>query len=566
MAKLRTVNGASYDAYNDAESSTCLPNTRVEILQQIQEWGASTDEECIFWLNGMAGTGKSTISRTVAQTFAKKKMLGASFFFKRGEGDRGHAGLFIPTIAAQLVQKMPDLAEPVYQQMYYEPAVSDKSINIQFETLIQRPFQELPQRADPPILVVVVDALDECDRLDHVKLITHLLSQAKTLQSVRLKFFMTSRPELPITLGFQTLDTKYKEFILHEVPEPIIKNDIDLFLEIQLSKIKQDYNQSVTLSRQLHPDWPGDRHQKRLVELATPLFIFAATVCRFIQDRRFGSPQRLLARFLENQADVGSKLQATYRPVLDQLLLGLDDSEKEEVAARFREIVGSIVALADPLTTHSLSALLEIPQDMIEDQLDLLHSVLQVPATQDDPVRLLHLSFRDYLFNLDKANKSSDSLFSVSETRTHERMAGKCLKLLSRRLERDICDLGQQDFPRADIEGRTLDAKVAPEVQYACRYWVEHWRLSGRKIQDEDIIHDFFRRHLLHWLEALTLLGLLREGVSLVDKLSALLKVRCSGKNAPLHAARVLIPCGFIAKRKCSRVESSLRHTEIYLE
>jgi hypothetical protein len=61
----------------------------------------------------MAGTGKSTISCTVAQNFADKGDLGASFFFKRGEGDRGHAGLFIATIATQLVQKLPLLAPHV---------------------------------------------------------------------------------------------------------------------------------------------------------------------------------------------------------------------------------------------------------------------------------------------------------------------------------------------------------------------------------------------------------------------------------------------------------------------
>ena len=61
----------------------------------------------------MAGTGKSTISRIVAQKFADKGDLGASFFFKKGEGDRGHVRLFIITIATQLVQKLPSLTPHV---------------------------------------------------------------------------------------------------------------------------------------------------------------------------------------------------------------------------------------------------------------------------------------------------------------------------------------------------------------------------------------------------------------------------------------------------------------------
>lgn len=45
----------------------------------------------------MAGTGKSTIARTVARSFADEGQLDASFFdffFKKGEGDRGTAGRF----------------------------------------------------------------------------------------------------------------------------------------------------------------------------------------------------------------------------------------------------------------------------------------------------------------------------------------------------------------------------------------------------------------------------------------------------------------------------------------
>ena len=86
---------------------------RVELLGQIDTWASDLGSERIFWLNDMAGTGKSTISRTVAQKFADKGDLGASFFFKWGEGDHGHAEFFITTIAAQLVRKLPTLAPHV---------------------------------------------------------------------------------------------------------------------------------------------------------------------------------------------------------------------------------------------------------------------------------------------------------------------------------------------------------------------------------------------------------------------------------------------------------------------
>ncbi|KAH6680961.1 hypothetical protein B0J14DRAFT_532552, partial [Halenospora varia] len=56
----------------------------------------------IFWLNGLVGTGKSTVARTVAYTYHEQKRLGASFFFSRCGGDVSHAGKFVTSIAVQL--------------------------------------------------------------------------------------------------------------------------------------------------------------------------------------------------------------------------------------------------------------------------------------------------------------------------------------------------------------------------------------------------------------------------------------------------------------------------------
>ncbi|KAF2184134.1 hypothetical protein K469DRAFT_710047 [Zopfia rhizophila CBS 207.26] len=100
LEKLPTAKGASFDSHMEDHNARCLENTRVELQNQITEWVEKPHDKCILWLNGMARTGKSTIARTVAQSFADKRQLGASFFFKRGKGDRGHAARVFTTIAA----------------------------------------------------------------------------------------------------------------------------------------------------------------------------------------------------------------------------------------------------------------------------------------------------------------------------------------------------------------------------------------------------------------------------------------------------------------------------------
>ncbi|KAK4096065.1 hypothetical protein N658DRAFT_501994 [Parathielavia hyrcaniae] len=97
-----TADDAAFDSNAEEHNAQCHPDTRTELLGQIKEWANDSQAESIFWLNGMAGTGKSTISRTVAQSFKDQNLLGASFFFKRGEGDRGKATLFFPPLPASL--------------------------------------------------------------------------------------------------------------------------------------------------------------------------------------------------------------------------------------------------------------------------------------------------------------------------------------------------------------------------------------------------------------------------------------------------------------------------------
>jgi hypothetical protein len=473
----------------------------------------------------MAGTGKSTISRTVAQSLADDGQLGASFFFKRGEGDRGNATRFFTTITAQLLVKVSALIPPVREAIDADPAISRKAMKEQFEKLLFQPLSEM--KHNPPHiskLVIVVDALDECEREGDVKIILSLLSQTRHVTSVSLRIFVTSRPELPIRLGFKNMSGgTYQDLVLHEIPQPTIEHDISAFLKHELAKIRDDHNRPLPPHRWLPSDWPGEGNIQSLVNMAIPLFIFAATVCRFIGDPRW-DPEERLATVLRYQTNSqASKFDRTYLPILDQLLVGLTDSEKESLAAEFREVVGSIVILADPLSTFSLASLLGIPKKVVDCRLDLLHSVLSIPANQDSPVRLLHLSFRDFLLDTQKRGKS---LFWVDEREAHEMIATKCLELISRPecLRDNICNLETPGKLRAEIDCRTIDDCLPANVRYACRYWVYHLEQSKCRICDQGRVYVFLQRHFLHWLEALSLMGKISESIAMIITLQTLLE------------------------------------------
>ncbi|CCD51193.1 hypothetical protein BofuT4_P085550.1 [Botrytis cinerea T4] len=522
LDKLRSADNAAFDSHDEEHNARCYQGTRAELLRHIDSWVSDRGSERIFWLNGMAGTGKSTISRTVAQNLVDKGELGASFFFKRGEGDRGHAGMFFATIVTQLVQKLPPLAPHVRDAIEANPGISGKTLGQQFITLVLKPLEKIqtdPQKSSS--IVIVVDALDECDREEDVEAIIRLFSQAQHIAS--LKFFLTSRPELPIRLGFKKIGDKYKGLVLHEIPEKIVKEDISSFLEHELAIIREDYNISVPQNRQLPADWPGHAIIQSLVGMAIPLFIFATTICRFINDRKCRQPKEQLAEVLkyEGRSQV-SKLGATYLPVLNQLVYEVNLSQRRGILQDFKQVVGSIVILASPLSATSLDRLLGVPEGTVDSRTDLLHSVLNIPSRPDHPVRLLHLSFRDFLIDTEKRETNP---FWVDEKDTHKKLATRCIEFLStgENLKKDICNLRTPEKPRADIDKQTIDSYLPSEIQYACQYWVYHLKESGGSIFDGDQVHNFLKCHFLHWLESLSLIVRLRESIGMVDSLMAII-------------------------------------------
>jgi hypothetical protein len=507
------ASGASFDSYKDEDNVRCLPDTRVELLDQIMKWAKDDNGKPIFWLNGMAGTGKSTIARTVAELFAKQRLLGASFFFKRGEGERGNAKRFFTTIATDLMIRVPEIRPSIRKAMDSDPGICNKYLKDQFEKLLFQPLSEVTS-LKPLELVVVIDALDECERDEDIREILQLLSRTKGLNPVSLRIFVTSRPEFHIRFGFKQMPNgTYKDLILHEVLRETIEHDIRVYLKHELTRIRE--------LRSLPPEWPGEKTVQTLVKMAVPLFIFAATVCRFVGEIE-GNPRRRLEDILGYETEDMSQLGKTYLPILKPLFPNGSSKEGRKLSIDFQEIVGSIVILESPLSIKSLARLLGKPKEDISCRLDSLHSVLSISDSDDIPVRLLHLSFREFL--VDASNEKSP--FWVDERRRHKSLASYCLKLMSspEGLRQNMCGL-QPGSLRGEIDEGKITSHLSSELQYACRYWVYHLEQSQCHIGDADSTDRFLQKHFLHWLEAMNLIREVNKCTHLIKTLCALVKV-----------------------------------------
>ncbi|KAF6525344.1 hypothetical protein HZS61_011139 [Fusarium oxysporum f. sp. conglutinans] len=520
--RLRTAEGAAYDSHANEHEARCHPQTRVDLLTQIYKWAGDPDSECIYWLQGMAGTGKSTISRTVAYELSRKEVLGASFFFKRGEGDREKAARFFPTIVTQLVRRLPSLMPHIQDAIEIDSHIGEMAVSKQFENLIRLPLTKIPSNPqNPSTVVIVIDALDECDQEKDIRAIVSLLPQVKQVPSVHLKFFVTSRPEIPVYVEFRRIREPYRDFILHLVDDHTIEHDITAFLSCKLAEIRNDYNIHPLGGQHLPESWPSPAEVYSLVKMAVPLFIFAATACQLIQKGKHGDPEENLNKILERTSGTqSSKLNELYLFVLEQLLDDTTDSG-EELLKRFQEIVGTIVILADPLSAACLARLLDNNEKRIRHMVGLLPSVLYMPSEKSAPIKPLHLSFRDFLINRDKHKTDP---FWVDEKETHKKLAIRCLQLLMNDgyLKKDMCDLRTPGVARSDIDRCKIDESLPSEAQYACLYWVYHLKESHERIRDEDRAHKFLERHFLHWLEALSLIGRISESIGFIDQLQSI--------------------------------------------
>ncbi|THX74193.1 WD40 repeat-like protein [Aureobasidium pullulans] len=507
---------ATFDSYDERKNNQCLRGTRVDLLADIQDWSTSPQSKCIFWLNGIAGAGKSTISRSVAEQFNKTECLGGNFFFKRGDGDRANAKKLFPTLARQLAHHVPGVLGKLLEILEAEPDIPSKSLREQFEKLIHQPLvsvQENGAGTQTPIYVIVIDALDECNDASDIRTILKLIVLFNGLQKLKLRVFVTSRPELLIRHEFQDMQDNIRHVvILHEIPQHIIAHDIEAFFRSEFEELAS------TMRNDDRQDWPGDESICKLVNMAVPLFIFASTVCRFVKDPTRNPVHQLQA--ILKQRHRNSKLDATYRPVLEQMCLGRDQEDQGRWASDFRQVVGVIITVFEPLSIASLETLLQPDDFDIRLILAALHSVLDVSESKERPVRLFHLSFHDYLVDPNQCPRA----FLINEPALHAQIAGMCVKLMSRHLRRDLCQLRKPGTTRNEIGQQTLKKFLPAGLRYACRYWTQHADQGKNSICDGDNVHKFLNQHMLHWLEALALMGELAMSIEMFDTIFLLAK------------------------------------------
>lgn len=472
-------------------------------------------------MNGMAGTGKSTIARTIARSLTEQKRLGANFFFSRGRGDLSHAGKLLSTIAIQLAATSQTLKRYICEAITEHDNIDRQSMRDQWTKLICQPISrfESDNLHSPRTLVFVFDALDECGRQEDIRTLLKLLTETKL--PVRFRVLVTSRPEIPIQLGFRAIPgNMHEDFVLHHIAPPVIQHDIAVFLRHEINDIRNEYS--------LQSDWPGKEKLELLVKRSGGLFIYAATVCRFIRDPRWLPEKRLdvVLKGNSNEQLPEQRLDEIYIQILESSVYGDCTRQKERdlLSRQFRYTVGLIMVLFDSVSATVLTSLDPTLSETIDTTLRPLRSLLDVPNDGNIPIRLLHPSFRDFLVDKERCVAGH---FLIDQNKAHRDVTEKCLDLMSKDLRRNICQLKTPGTRSREIERTVLNNLVPPQLQYACQYWVRHLQKGIDSVDDIIVVrvHEFLQTHFLHWLEALSLMGKTSESVHLIILLESIPEV-----------------------------------------
>jgi len=491
----------------------------------------------VYWLNGLAGTGKSTIAQTIAERVFADGRLGASFFCSRDFEDRRDLRYIFPTLAFQLAHKYPEFRSILVPLLQSNPDVVHESLYNQMETLI------VGSLSSPDIsMVIVIDALDECVDEDPQSAILSVMG--RLVEGIpNIKFLITGRPEPRIQSGFRLglLRPLTDVFVLHEVEPSLINTDIRLFLKHGLcelakrSGIEQD-------------GWPADEHLDLLCERAAGLFVYAVATLKFL-DHSFTPPGEQLDIIMRapDSTTYEGKANLQLGTTLDSLYLSCFQSTFNRASAeddeKVRLVIGAVVLAINPLSPSAIATLVNLGKQQVINLLRLVQSLLKFPEDPNSPVLPFHKSFPDFITN---PLRCSNRRFHISLTTGHLNLALNCLELMNNSLEQNLLSLPNYALNSEveDLQAR-IDNCISTALEYACKSWYSHLtEVRGDVSAIIPTLRGFLENGFLGWLEVLSVIGAARDAIIALEKLMPWLQEVCFCLPTASHDTHVYSKLG----------------------
>ena len=491
-------------------------------MDKIELWTRDYDTPSVYWLNGLAGTGKTTIAQTIAERTFADGQLGASFFCSRDYQDRSNLHLIFPTLAVQLARKYAGFRTIFVPTVRSNPGIAHESLYNQMYKLIVEPLKEFKLST-----VIIIDALDECVDEEPASAILSVIGHFVS-EIPKVKFLVTGRPEPRIREGFRLplLAESTDVFVLHEVEPSEVENDIRLFFKHKFSELAR--------RRPGLDGWPTDKQLDTLCERAAGLFVYAVATVKFV-DKQGTNPREQLDLLLQSPGssvrearirfNTNSTLDSLYISILEGAFGDYDDPDNDP---KVRSVLGAVALAVAPLSPSTIAKFLGFNSQSVFFLLSSAQSLLILQEDIDFPARPFHKSFPDFIVDPDRCKNHR---FHVFPPYHHSQLLIGCLNLINQTLEKNICQL-PDDVANCDVSDmkERVGRYVDPGLQYACTSW--HIHLAGKheiSVPARDItsvLHRFLETKFLSWLEVLSVLDVVKNAVDALEVAVNWLEVR----------------------------------------
>ncbi|CUA70026.1 WD repeat and SOCS box-containing protein 1 [Rhizoctonia solani] len=500
LARMCPAMAAVYNSAesDDVERGMCTPGTREPQIAFLLDWVRDPSAGRTCWMNGMAGTGKTTIAYSVCAKLEQDSQLGASFFCSRVIQSCRQVKNIIPTISYQLARFSLLFRRALDKVLQSHPDVHTRALSMQYEKLLVEPMQE-SQLSLPIDVVVVIDALDECENENSLcQILDLLLSKSSTLP---IKFLVSSRPEMEICRRMMSRvdEQGNAPLVLHDLDAEVVKQDIKVYMKRELAHIFLTETQ-----------WSG------ILERCGALFIYAATSCRLIKQAYEMSSLDETVKMIVSPGSASIDHEESGIDELYSTILAAAFNRSKTtgpIRQRMKDVLETVICAVEPMSLGSLARVLRLGgAEKVSAFLQPLRSVINVTA--GGIVTTLHASFPDFVLSSGR----SKELHCAAGNR-HTILASRCLEIIDAVEPKfNICNLSSSylsDDQVEDIKER-VDRNISLSLIYACRYWSTHLYLGEVRHELVAWVDRFFSERLLLWMEILNLTKRMRFGTGIV--------------------------------------------------
>ena len=350
---------------------------------------------------------------------------------------------------------------------------------------------------------LMVDALDECD--SNLSQLLDLIARNDSKSSSRVKWLVASRNSPDIEKRLRPDGLRLK--ISLELNSHYISRAVNAFIDSKVYDLAEYHDYDSELREEVRSHLCGN---------AEGTFLWVALVCKELRRVPPWETQSALEGFPPG-------LEPLYERIMDQI----QQKNDENTVQLCKKILSSVTLAFRPLHLRELGVTADIPKRIstnlqwLNHLVDLCGSFLTV---REETIYFVHQSAKDYF-----CSGKGSQIFPLGQAEEHHKIACRSLQVMSDTLRRDICSLQMPGALLDELNSVNRDPLV--RIRYACCYWVNHLRDASHISQDQTAlcdngeVHIFLQEHFLHWLEVLSLLRNISDGVGMVRTLESMLKV-----------------------------------------